>query len=321
MENLTGQIPEAMSERQLKVQEYQKKKKSVTNLLTSYQAQIQAALPTFIKPQTAIQAAITCMMKKPELMDCTSHSLIACVLTASQMGLVFDDFLGEAYLIPFNNTKKGVREAQFVPGYKGLCKLARNSGLVKSIKAVPVYEGDHFIHEEGLNDRLEHKPMGNENPAEITHVYAIIKYLNGGYEFIVMTRSKIEGVRDKSKNYINAKNKAETVWVKDFEEMAKKTTVRRLLKLAPLSPEVARAVALDEAADMGMQNVAADWANDLPTMTEEIEHEMVEENVTNQKEAEESRQQNNQANASAKAGVAASATEAAMKKNQKINPK
>lgn len=266
---------ERIAERKQAVALFQKNKQKVTDLLNNYQSQIANSLPSMMKPQVVIQAAITSMMKKPELMECTGHSLISCVLTASQLGLMFDDFLGEGYLIPFNNSRKGVKECQFIPGYRGLCKLARNSGQVKSIKAVPVYEGDKFYHEEGLNDRLEHTPSGEENPDKITHVYAIIKYLNGGYEFVVVTRKKIEQTRDESKNYIFAKNKAETVWAKHFEDMAKKTAVRRLLKMAPLSAEVSRALAIDDAADMGLQNLSIDWANELTGMAEDIEHELV----------------------------------------------
>lgn len=314
-QQINESISQATDVRQQQIQRYNENKTKVSKLLNSYQEQIAKALPKFLSAQTVIQASLTCMMKKPELMECTSHSLISCILTASQLGLIFDDFLGEAYLIPFNNNRKQIKEAQFIPGYKGLVTLARRSGQVKSIKAVLVYKPDVFEWEEGLEDKLIHKPQDVKNDEDMTHGYAIVKYLNGGYEFVVMTRAEILRIRDESKNYKNAKDKSTTVWATAFAQMCKKTVLRQLMKLAPLSPEIARAVSLDEAADMGLQNLAADMVGNLEEFTEDIEAEIIVENEAIQQE------QTDQ-NKSAASNRGKNATSATVEKiNQKILPK
>jgi recombination protein RecT len=93
--------------------------------------------------------------------------------------------------------------------------------------------------------------------------------------FRVMTRAQVEAVRNESKNYKYARNKAETVWAKHFEEMGCKTVLRRLMKYVPLSPEFSRAIALDEAADAGIQNTSIEFIDQMPEFTEDVAHEIV----------------------------------------------
>lgn len=320
-DNINESLTQVAETRKQYVEKYNSNKKKVSSLLNKYQEQIAKALPRFMNAQTVIQASLTCMMKKPELMECTSHSLISCILTASQLGLMFDDFLGEAYLLPFNNNKKKIKEAQFVPGYRGLVTLARRSGQVLSVKANLVYKNEFFEWEEGLEPKLVHKPIRSAKMEDddMVYAYAVIKYVNGGNEFIVLSRDEILHVRDESKNYKFSKNKAETVWATSFPSMAKKTALRQLMKLAPLSPEISRAISLDEAADMGMQNIAADMVGDLPEFTEDVDAELVEESQAEQHEAEQQRDQYNQDLASDKAARATSATLDTI--NRKIPPR
>lgn len=313
--DINANVAEATDIRKQQIEKYNANKKQVSKLLNSYQEQIAKALPKFMSPKVFIQAVMTFMMKKPELMECTPHSLISCVLTSCHLGLIFDDFLGEAYLISFNNTKKRVKEAQFIPGYRGLVTLARRSGQVKSVKAVLVYKQDFFEWEEGLEDKLVHRPQDEKKDEDMVYGYAIIKYINGGYEFNVMTRAEILAIRDESKNYKFAEKKEKTVWATYFPAMCKKTVLRQLMKLAPLSPEIARAVSLDEAADMGMQNLAADMVGDIPEFTEDVEAEIITEQETIREEKKE--EVSNAASSRGKAATSATAE----KINQKIQPK
>ena len=93
----------------------------------------------------------------------------------------------------------------------------------------------------------------------IAYVYAVANFVGGGIQFEVMSRAEVEAVRDKSQGYQSAVASAkrrnrpdvDSPWVSYFEEMAKKTAIRRLAKYLPLSVEAARAVAVDEAADRG----------------------------------------------------------------------
>lgn len=98
----------------------------------------------------------------------------------------------------------------------------------------------------GLDEKLVHRPGENED-APITHVYAVAKLKDGGVQFEVMTRKQVEKVRDThSKAAKNAASKgASSIWDEHFEDMAKKTVIRKLFKYLPVSIEIQRAVSMD----------------------------------------------------------------------------
>lgn len=310
---------------QVTVKEQQGK---VASLLEMYKSSIAQALPKHITPDRMIRVALTAMVKQPDLLYCTSHSLIEAVMTAGQLGLMPDSVLGECYLIPFNNNKKGVKEAQIIIGYRGLCALAMRSGQVKSVQARAVFaangasedgeEGDHFEYELGLDEKLKHVPKGIKDDKYITHFYAIVKFNNGGHVLNVMTRTEVEKIRDESKNYMYAKDKANTIWGKYFEEMGCKTVLRRLMKYVPLSPELQKAVSMDEAADLGKQNLGAEILQD-PATPEEFKDAVYAEVYEEQQNEEKEAQQEKAGTIDAKVEEAKANLEALMaKKGQKV---
>lgn len=264
------------------VQQFQQARKQANDLLFKYEAQIAQALPRFLTPERMIRVALTAMGRTPDLLLCTQASLISCILTCAQLGVLPDGILGEAYLIPFNNTKKGTKECTVIIGYRGFCALAMRSGMVKSIQARPVFEGDEFYFEFGLDERLKHVPKGETDQNKITHFYAVVNFNNGGRVFNVMTRKEVEAVRDDSANYKFSRYKNDTVWGKHFAEMGNKTVIRRLMKLVPLSPEINQAIGLDEASDLGKQKPQIDFMDDLP---QEIAYSVAEEVLEDDKDS------------------------------------
>lgn len=279
------------------------KQQTVSGLLDKFKGSIAQALPKHITPDRMIRVALTAMTRTPDLLDCTQHSLISAVMTAGQLGLMPDSVLGECYLIPFNNTKKGVKECQIIIGYRGLCALAMRSGQVKSVQARAVFlangntpegeKGDFFEYELGLDEKLKHITHGLKDDQYITHFYAIVKFTNGGHVLNVMTREEVNKIRDESKNYKFAKNKAESIWGKYFEEMGCKTVLRRLMKYVPLSPEMQQAIGIDEQAELGKQNLAVEIMDDPATdedMSDAIEAEIVDEYNQDQKEQQQEQQ-------------------------------
>lgn len=268
----------ALTEEQQKAVVLKERKQKVSGLLERYAPQLAQALPKFLTPDKMMRVALTAMNKNPKLLECTQTSLIGSILTSAQLGLLPDEVLGEAYLIPFKNNRANRMECQFMIGYKGLCTLAYRSGVVQSVQARAVFKGDEFEFEMGLNERLVHKPKGNKNPAEITHFYSIVRMKEGGYVMNVMTREEVEKIRNESANYKFAYKKEETVWGKYFEEMGCKTVLRRIMKYVPMSSEVMRAIGQDELADIGKQNFSADIL-EMPEIDEEIKDEALNEVV------------------------------------------
>lgn len=226
---------------------FQKKVASVRKLLERFKPQMVLALPKHLDADRMLRVALTAIQRNPKLLECSQTSLLASIMQSAQLGLEPDGVLGEAYLIPFG------KQIQFIPGYKGLMKLARNSREISTIFASEVYQKDIFSFAYGLDPKLDHVPSDQEDPGPIIAFYAISKLKDGGSQFVVMWKRQVDGIRDKSPGYIAAKKyKLQTPWETHYPEMGKKTAIRRLCKYLPTSVELARAVALDEMAEAGV---------------------------------------------------------------------
>ena len=256
------------------------KQGEVRELLATYKDQIQMALPKHLSADQFIRVALTSISKTPRLLDCTISSLMGALLQSAQLGLSPDGILGEAYLIPFRNNKTNKMEVQFIPGYRGLVSLAQRSGQLKSFQAREVYEADEFDYEFGLNEKLVHIPAKNVTRGTLTYVYAVAHFTNGGYVFEVMSREEVEFIRDTQSKQPNGQ-----AWLKSFPEMAKKTVIRKLSKLLPLSPEFNKAVALEDSFEFsGSQKNDRELLN--YKFEDSIVHE-VEDNIQTDSEIEE----------------------------------
>jgi recombination protein RecT len=163
--------------------------------------------------------------------------MIKATIVAAELGLTPGSLLGEAYFVPFGN------EVQLIPGYKGLIKLARQSGEVLSISAYVVDESDFFEVELGLEPRVIHRPNLQGRVNRLKAVYAVAKLADGGHAFEFMLPHDIDAIR------VRSKGASSGPWKTDYYEMAKKTVLKRLLKLLALSTDKGDALALAVQAD------------------------------------------------------------------------
>ena len=216
------------------------KPKTMRGWIQGYENQIAKALPSVMTPERFTRIAMTAVTQTPQLEECTPGSFIGALLTAAQLGLEPNTPLGQAYLIPFKN--HGVLEAQFQLGYRGLIELAHRSGELKSIEAHIVYENDEFEYELGLEPKLKHIPA-MKNKGGIAWVYAVYKLASGGFGFEVMS---FEDIEKHKKKYSKAAAKGFSPWTTSWEEMAKKTVIKRVLKYAPLKTDFVKAMRDDE---------------------------------------------------------------------------
>ncbi|WP_137010114.1 recombination protein RecT [Aquitalea aquatilis] len=208
-------------------------------------AQMALALPKHMTSDRLARIALTEIRKVPALARCEQTSFLGAIMQCAQLGLEPGGALGHAYLLPFENRRKGITEVQFIVGYRGMIDLARRSGQIVSLAARAVYQNDKFSYQYGLHEDLQHVPCENGEPGPLTHVYAVARLKDGGIQFEVMSRLEVEKVRAQSKAGNNGP------WVSHFDEMAKKTVIRRLFKYLPVSIELQQAVGLDERADAG----------------------------------------------------------------------
>lgn len=232
--------------------------KTVADFFEMNKTTIQAVLPAHMTPDRMLKIALRALRTTPKLMGCTVESLFGAVVTCAQLGLEPNTPQGHIYLIPFENKRKGITEVQIVIGYKGLIDLARRSGEIETIAARVAYKGDDFSIEYGTVDEIHHKPnIGAGEPGDPIGVYAVAKLKGGGYQFEWMSVGQINQIRNGSQGYKTAVrfNKQDTPWITHWEEMAKKTVVRRLCKYLPMSIELATATALDDRAETKTQGL------------------------------------------------------------------
>lgn len=204
-------------------------RKPVDLMLSEAKEQIAAALPAVINSERFIRVALTEIRKNPALQKCDPISVCSAVMQAAQLGLEFGSAVGQLYLIPYG------LECTLHVGYRGYLALLMRSGAIKSMSVHAVYEGDFFEYELGLDQKLVHRPCGKQQ--NLIFVYAVATLPDGSKQFDVMSREAVEHIRD---NFSRGKNSDS--WRKSFDEMAKKCVIRRLIKMLPITPEVADAL-------------------------------------------------------------------------------
>lgn len=264
---MTGIIAKAAAEKA--VTETRKQPQTLKDYVRVMEGQFARALPKVMTPERFTRIALSALSNTPKLMGCTRNSFLGALMNAAQLGLEPNTPLGQAYLIPYENSKKGVTECQFQIGYKGLLDLCYRSGEVASVQAQVVYENDKFEYELGLDPKLVHVPVV-DNRGAAKFVYAVCKLKNGGYAFEVMS---MDDVRRHAEKYSQAYKSGP--WQKNFEEMAKKTVLKRVLKYAPIRSDFVTAdntvSTFDEkAGEVTADYVMTDDGNVVDTETGEV---------------------------------------------------
>jgi recombination protein RecT len=185
--------------------------------------------PAHLPPAKIAKLALIAAGKNNKIYQCTTASVLQSIMHAAQLGLKFDGVGGEGYLVPYKQT------CTFIIGYKGLLQLARNSGEIVRITAEIVCECDGFSWKDGL---ITHEVEWREPRGAMQAVYARAFFKDGGEQSAVMTLEEVEKIRDASPGA----RKQDSPWHNHPEEMAKKTALRRLVKMLPQSVDLQAAL-------------------------------------------------------------------------------
>jgi recombination protein RecT len=211
----------------------QSKSDPIFNIIERIKPQMAIALPASMSAERVARIALTEMRINKKLAYAAQEntaSFMGAMLKASAIGMEIGNGLGHAYLVPYNT------ETQLIIGYRGMIELARRSGQIESIYAVEVYEGEHFEVSLGLEQNIVHRReftgQVKMTKDKVIAVYSVARLKGGMVQFDVMTTAQIEAIRSRSKS------KNDGPWVTDWVEMAKKTVLRRLFKMLPVSVEV-----------------------------------------------------------------------------------
>lgn len=192
---------------------------------------------------------VSAVSVNPALQECEGSTILAGALLGESLNLSPSPQLGQYYLVPFKNTKRGTTEAAFVLGYKGYVQLALRSGYYKKLNVIAIKEGE-LINYDALNEEIEVSLIADEaerEKAKTIGYYAMFEYLNGFRKTIYWSREKMEAhAIQYSKGY--AAKKGYTFWEKDFDGMAYKTMLRQLIsKWGIMSTELEQAYTNDMA--------------------------------------------------------------------------
>ena len=130
-----------------------------------------------------------------------------------------------------------------------------------------MYENDKFEYELGLEPKLKHIPAMRDR-GEIAWVYAVYHLTSGGFGFEVMNK---EDVQKHAKKTSQSYGSSYSPWAKWFDEMAKKTVVKKALKYAPVKTEFVRAIAADETIKSTLSEHMVDEEDETVTIDTEAE--------------------------------------------------
>ena len=233
-----------------------------------------AVLPSHVDTDRFARLVLTAVKSTPDLMQCFGTeqgktSVLLAAMQAAAVGLEPNTPTQDCWLLP--RRRNGIWEAQLSLGYRGLLKLVRRSGQIASVHADVVYEADHFHYARGLaSDIFEHVPTEDDNPGGLTYAYAVVRFLNGGYQFVVLNRRQVHARRAMSDSWKNEKARPYSPWTKWEEAMWRKSALRALVPMLDLNTEVAQAIEVDEAPALRLDDdgaIEATW-DDTPALTE-----------------------------------------------------
>jgi recombination protein RecT len=203
---------------------------AMRSTLTKMSPEFQAALPPQINVEKFIRTTLTAVQMQPDLLMADRRTLLGACMKAAQDGLLPDG--REAALVIFNS-KEG-KKVQYMPMIGGVLKKIRNSGELASISAQVAYSADFFEYELGDEEKITHKPFMGGDRGQVIAVYAVAKTKDGAVYREVMSVSDVEKVRAASRAGRFGP------WVDWWDEMAKKTVIRRLAKRLPSSAMLIR---------------------------------------------------------------------------------
>lgn len=205
--------------------------------------------------QRFITSIVSAVNANPTLSECTNTSILSSALLGESLKLSPSPQLGHYYMVPYDNRKAGVKEAQFQLGYKGYLQLAMRSGQYRKINVVAIKEGE-LVKYDPLNEEIEVNLIEDDElreEAPTAGYYAMFEYVNGFRKAIYWSKKRMlrhadkysasfsleatngrypkvsyadyeAGNYDKKDEWLYSSN-----WYKDFDGMAFKTMLRQLI--------------------------------------------------------------------------------------------
>lgn len=198
------------------------------------------------KGQQFVTSIISAVSTNPKLAECDYSSILSAALLGQALNLTPSPQLGQYYLVPFNDSKRNCKVAQFQIGYKGYIQLAIRSGYYKKLNVIAIKEGE-LIKYDPLNEEIEVNLIEDDEVRENAKTigyYAMFEYQNGFRKTLYWTKKKMLSHANKYSQAFNSESyqklqegkipekelwKYSSFWYKDFDGMAFKTMLRQLI--------------------------------------------------------------------------------------------
>lgn len=195
---------------------------------------------------------ITAINSNDKLGKCVPETVLNAALTAASMDLPINQNLGFAYIVPYEDKRRGIMEAQFQMGYKGFIQLAQRSGHYKTINATDVRESELRIRDR-LTGEIEFDWIEDDEEREKLPIIGYVSYfrLTSGFDkSLYMSLKQVETHAEKyskSYQYDKSKGKSNSKWTTDFDSMALKTVLKLLIsKFGPMNTQLQEAIEKDQ---------------------------------------------------------------------------
>lgn len=209
------------------------------------QRQLNDATKGALEPLDFVRLTLTAESKNPDILRCTRSSIVRALLDAAQLGILPGGTLGRGYLVPRFNKKVDAMELNFDPGWRGLIDIALRTRKVKRIQSYLVYEGERFVPHMGTREEIEHEMRFDipRSDDKIVAAYAVAEFARRVKTFEICSMQDINKIRAVSKAKYGP-------WFDWFDQMARKTSIRRLCRGLPFDPVLDRALELAAAVDI-----------------------------------------------------------------------
>lgn len=208
---------------------------NVFDLIARQRPELESLLPAGVSVERFTGDLLAEIRRRPRLLACSPGALLGAALRGAQLTVPVGP-LGVAHLITDGD------DAVLVLGYRGLAELCYRSGLVRSITAGTVRDGDRFEYRHGTRAALDHVPAGPPDERLPAAYYAVAVLKTGGTLFAVLYPDEVDAERQRRHGWRDA----DSPWSSDFDTMAHKVALRRLCELLPLSSPLALALYWDE---------------------------------------------------------------------------
>ena len=237
-----------------------------------FKSQIRNALPRGgLTTERYISACLTALAITPKLLQCTPASVLKALMESARFGLEPNSPLGEAHLVPYGD------KVEFLIAYRGMMKLAWNTGMLKSLDFDKVCEHDQFNYKKGKEITFEHTPNLLSDRGLPYAYYAVAELKNGGFALHVMSK---EEIMKHGNHYSRSFKSPSSPWQTDFDAMAYKTVIRQLCDKKLPKATTEQSLLMNEAAHVddipGDREVFPDIEEASNKIVEEVEQEVQE---------------------------------------------